>query len=58
MYRKARAGIIQNFTGISDPYEAPEDAELSIDTTAGEPAEAVQRILGYLTSQGYLLPVK
>jgi sulfate adenylyltransferase len=54
MYRKARAGIIQNFTGISDPYEAPDDAELSIDTTAGEPAEAVQRILGYLTSQGYL----
>ncbi len=32
MYKKARAGVIKEFTGISSPYEAPEQAELSIDT--------------------------
>lgn len=37
LYAKARAGVIKDFTGISDPYEQPADAELTIDTTAMSP---------------------
>ena len=54
LYAKARAGIIKEFTGISDPYEAPEDAELVIDTADMSPEEAVQEILLYLEKEGYL----
>jgi sulfate adenylyltransferase len=53
LYAKARAGIIREFTGISDPYEAPTDAELVLDTTDMTPAEAVQRILLHLEKEGY-----
>ena len=52
LYAKARAGSLPQFTGISDPYEEPSDAELVLDTTALTPADAVQRILAYLESQG------
>ena len=48
LYAKARAGIIQQFTGISDPYEAPDDAEVVIDTTETTPEEAAQEILLFL----------
>jgi sulfate adenylyltransferase len=54
LYAKARAGIIKEFTGISDPYEAPADAELSIDTTAIEPDEAAQQIMLHLEREGYV----
>lgn len=54
LYAKARAGIIGSFTGISDPYEVPEDAEMSIDTEQLSPEEAVQEILLYLEKEGYL----
>ncbi|MDP2027421.1 bifunctional sulfate adenylyltransferase/adenylylsulfate kinase [Sulfuriferula sp.] len=54
LYAKARAGIIKEFTGISDPYETPERAELSIDTTNLSVDEAVQRILLKLEHEGYL----
>ena len=54
LYAKARAGVIKEFTGISDPYEAPTDAELNIDTTTSSPEEAAERILGYLQAKGYL----
>jgi sulfate adenylyltransferase len=54
LYAKARAGILTNFTGISDPYEAPTDAEMVIDTTRLTPGEAVQQILGYIEEAGYL----
>jgi sulfate adenylyltransferase len=53
MYAKARAGIIQQFTGISDPYEAPADAELVLDTTDMSPDEAAQRIFLHLEKEGY-----
>ena len=55
LYAKAREGIIKEFTGISDPYEAPTDAELTIDTTACSPEEAAAQIIGYLTAKGYLV---
>ena len=54
LYAKARAGFLQQFTGISDPYEEPSDAEVVLDTTALSPADAVQRILANLESQGLI----
>jgi len=53
LYAKARAGLIREFTGVSDPYEAPADAELVLDTTDMSPAEAVQRIVLHLEKEGY-----
>lgn len=55
LYAKARAGIIKEFTGISDPYEAPQDAELIIDTTSLTPEEATQDILLHLQREGYIV---
>lgn len=52
LYKKARAGEIQDFTGIHAPYEPPENAELTVDTSQCEVAEAVQRIFGYLSEAG------
>ncbi len=54
LYAKARAGIIKEFTGISDPYEEPQDADVTIDTTALTPDEAAQRIILHLERQGYI----
>ena len=54
LYAKARAGIVQNFTGISDPYEAPTDAAVVIDTTRTSPEAAAQMILQELERQGYV----
>ena len=54
LYAKARAGIIKEFTGISDPYEAPEHAELVIHTEDCSPEEAAQRILLKLEALGYI----
>jgi sulfate adenylyltransferase len=54
LYAKARAGIIKEFTGISDPYEEPADAELEIDTTDITPDEAAQRIILHLEKAGYI----
>ncbi|HSK96189.1 MAG TPA: bifunctional sulfate adenylyltransferase/adenylylsulfate kinase [Euzebyales bacterium] len=54
LYAKARAGIIKEFTGISDPYEEPTDAEVTIDTTACSPEEAAEQVLDYLRGEGYL----
>ena len=54
LYAKARAGIIKEFTGISDPYEVPEKPEMSIDTTDITPDLAAHRILVKLESLGYI----
>jgi len=54
MYAKARAGIIKEFTGISDPYEIPDDADVKIDTSKMTPDEAVREVLLYLERQGYI----
>ncbi len=54
LYAKARKGIIPEFTGISDPYEVPENPELRIDTGELSPAEAAQSVLLYLLKEGYL----
>src|SRR5205809_778454 len=54
LYKKARAGQIKGFTGIDDPYEAPEHAEIVIDTETIRPDGAAQQILSYLEQRGYL----
>jgi sulfate adenylyltransferase len=54
LYAKARKGIIPEFTGISDPYEEPEQPELRIDTSELAPSEAAQDVLLYLFKEGYL----
>lgn len=48
LYQKARQGIIKGFTGIDDPYEAPLNPELVIDTTEGTAEEHVEKIIEYL----------
>ena len=50
LYAKARAGVIQQFTGVSDPYEVPTDAELTIDTAKTTPEQAATKILEYLAA--------
>jgi sulfate adenylyltransferase len=54
LYAKARAGLVQNFTGISDPYEEPTDAELVIHTTETSPEEAAQAVILHLERLGYI----
>jgi len=54
LYAKARAGLIPAFTGLSDPYEAPEDADVTVDTTHVSPKEAAQEIILHLESEGYI----
>jgi sulfate adenylyltransferase len=54
LYAKARAGILKEFTGISDPYEEPADADLVIDASAMSPEESAQEILLFLEKEGYV----
>jgi sulfate adenylyltransferase len=54
LYAKARAGIIKEFTGISDPYETPSDAEVVIDTRELSAEEAAQEIVLHLEQQGFI----
>jgi sulfate adenylyltransferase len=54
LYAKARAGILKQFTGISDPYEEPEDADVVLDTTDLTPDETAQQIILHLEHEGYI----
>ncbi|HEX6196376.1 MAG TPA: adenylyl-sulfate kinase [Jiangellaceae bacterium] len=54
LYARARAGQIENFTGISDPYEEPYDADLALDTSTMSVDEAVSEVVGYLENGGWL----
>jgi len=54
LYAKARAGILKEFTGVSDPYEEPTDAEIVINTADVTPEEAAQEIILYMEREGYL----
>ncbi|TFH20187.1 MAG: adenylyl-sulfate kinase [Myxococcales bacterium] len=54
LYKKARAGEIPEFTGISAPYEAPDNPELTINTTKQTPEESLGEILAYLESKSYI----
>ncbi|KAG9809678.1 hypothetical protein KCU86_g20254, partial [Aureobasidium melanogenum] len=54
LYKKARAGVIKDFTGISAPYEAPEKPEIHIDSVNTSVEEAVVIITKYLEERGLL----
>ena len=58
LYRKARAGELRDFTGIDAPYEAPEQAELVIDTGHETADVSLARLVAYVTRQLPLLPVR
>jgi len=54
LYAQARAGTVQQFTGVSDPYESPDDAEVVIDTTQLAPEEAAQDVFLHLERLGFI----
>ena len=54
LYKKARAGEIKSFTGISDPYEAPVNPELVLDSNTKGIDELSNEVIAYLKSNGYL----
>ena len=54
LYRKALSGEIKNFTGVSDPYEAPENAEITVHTAEETPDESAGVILKWLEENGYV----
>lgn len=54
LYKKARAGEIPQFTGISDPYEEPENPEIIIETNKETPEESTNKILNWLKINGYI----
>lgn len=56
LYAKARRGDINDFTGISSPYEVPLSAELTIDTSIGDVASQVRLLMDYLTALGVISP--
>lgn len=52
LYKQARAGLIKGFTGIDDPYEAPESAEMTISAANKTPDELADEVIAYLEQQG------
>lgn len=58
LYKKAFAGEIKEFTGVSDPYEAPVAPELHIRTDEEEPNESARRVVEKLEKLGYLWPAE
>ncbi len=54
LYKKALAGEIANFTGVSDPYEAPEHPEMEVRTDSETEEESAEKILGYLFERGLI----
>ena len=56
LYQRARAGTLPEFTGVSDPYEAPDDADLTLDTSHLSVAQAVDALMAALAARGLLTP--
>ena len=54
LYKKADAGELKNFTGVDSPYEAPENAEIAINTTLGEPEDHAERLVAFLRERGVI----
>jgi adenylylsulfate kinase len=54
LYAKARSGEIPEFTGVSDPYEEPENPEIRVETEGKTPEESAEEILAYLESEGLI----
>ena len=58
LYKKALAGEIKNFTGVSDPYEPPETPEILVDSERQTEQESVRAIVGYLEQHGWIPTAK
>lgn len=56
LYAKARAGVIKNFTGVSDPYEAPSTPEIVVATGEETVEQSIAKILEFLESEGLVMP--
>ena len=54
LYKKARAGELKGFTGIDDPYEAPENPELTLDSNSKSIQKLAAEVVAYLDKGGYL----
>lgn len=54
LYKRALAGEIKNFTGVTDPYEAPENPEVHLRTDLATPEECIEQIIGVLEERGLL----
>jgi sulfate adenylyltransferase len=54
LYAKARAGLLPGFTGVSDPYEPPTDADITMDTSTMSPNDAAELIVGLIKKNGWL----
>lgn len=54
LYKKAREGVIKQFTGVSDPYEVPEQAEIKIDTTDVAPESVIESMIKQIKALGYM----
>lgn len=56
LYKRARSGEIKGFTGIDDPYEAPENPEVECRTDLEELEESIEKVMGKLAELGYVTP--
>lgn len=54
LYARAREGLVADFTGISSPYEVPEDADLVVDTTGQSPEASIASVVDFLTQRGWV----
>jgi adenylylsulfate kinase-like enzyme len=54
LYAKARSGEIKEFTGVSDPYEPPENPEIVLETEHQTPEESARQIVDYLEGRGLI----
>lgn len=57
LYKKAREGVIKEFTGVSAPYEEPEKADIHIRSDETSVEDAVKEIVDYMEQKGYLSPL-
>jgi sulfate adenylyltransferase len=57
LYARARRGQITGFTGVDDPYEAPVDPEITLDTVNFDAAANARKIIGFMEERGFVLPV-
>jgi adenylylsulfate kinase-like enzyme len=53
-YRKARAGELKHFTGVDDPYEAPADPEIRLETVDGSPEQNANKVFDWLRERGFV----
>ena len=54
LYQKARRGEIKNFTGISDPYEEPENPEIELKTDQESVEESIDKVIKYLEGNNFI----